>query len=126
MLDKNPDPRVETDLVMGAVGKGNGSELLAFLKMYRNAPSLDAILMNPEKAAVPKDLSVLYAVAVGLSRRADTTNIRNVIKYIDRISTDLGVMAIKLATERDPAIAKTKDFMSWAVSHRDDLFVSHL
>lgn len=126
LLEQNPDSRVETDLVFGAVGKPRGSEFLAFLKMYRNAPSLDAILMNPEKAAVPKDLSVLYAVAVGLSRRADVTNIRNVIKYIDRISTDLGVMAVKLATERDPAIAKTKDFMAWAVSHRDDLFVSHL
>lgn len=124
LMDQNPDPRIEADLYMGTVGKGRGSTFLSFLKMYRNAPSLDAILLDPNKAPIPKDLSVKYAVALGLSRRMDAKNARHVITYLERYTeVDMNVMAIKLATERDSTICNTKEFQKWSLTHKETLFV---
>ena len=80
-------------------------------------------LLEPKKAAIPEKLNVRYAVAIGLSRRMDPKNARNAIVYLNRYKEcDLAVMSVKMAVERDPDIAKTKDFMEWSVQHRDDLF----
>lgn len=123
ILDKNPPQDIETDLIIGAVGKGAGSQFISFLRMYRDAPSLDAILLDPKKAPIPAKLNVRYAVAIGLSRRMDAKNARNAIEYLDRfVEVDICVMATKMAVERDPEIAKTKTFMDWSVRHRDSLF----
>lgn len=123
ILDANPPQDIETDLIIGAVGKGAGSQFISFLRMYRDAPSLDAILLDPKKAPIPDKLNIRYAVCIGLSRRMDSKNARNAITYMSRMKeTDLSVMSVKMAVERDPDIAKTKDFMEWSVQHRDDLF----
>ncbi len=123
ILDSNPDPRIETDLIIGAVGKGAGSQFISFLRMYRDAPSLDAILLDPKKAAIPEKLNVRYAVAIGLSRRMDAKNARNVITYLNRYKeNDMSVMAVKMAVERDSDIAKTTEFQKWSVDNRDNLF----
>lgn len=126
ILETNPAQNIEVDLIQGAVGKARGTEFISFLRMYRDAPSLDAILMNPKTAPIPEKLSIKYAVAIGLSRRMDVTNIDNAVRYLDRLPVDMGVMSIKQACERDPKVANTNTFRKWAGAHKDDLFVSHL
>ncbi len=56
-----------------AVGEGAAAELDAYKKVYRELPSLEAILSGKgSKIPYPDEPSVRYAVAIGLTARAKT------------------------------------------------------
>ncbi len=102
------------DLFSGAVGKGATTELLAFLKLAAEAPSLDSILMNPASANIPKEPSLLYLVAVGLAQRANKTNMGRVMQYLQRLPQSFRVLSVRDAVGRDKELAASKDFIAWA------------
>jgi hypothetical protein len=43
----------EAQLLDGTVGPAAASELVAFLRLFRQLPSIDEILLNPTTASVP-------------------------------------------------------------------------
>jgi len=49
ILAAAPDQAVEHELFTGAVGVGAATEFSAFLRMFRELPSIDAILLNPTR-----------------------------------------------------------------------------
>lgn len=110
------DPTMELTVFSGDVGQGPASEFLAFLKIYRKLPSPDAIIMSPEKAVVPDDLSTLYALCGALSHRTAPDNFGRIMKYIKRIPAEFGVLYVKDAIARCPEIQQSKDFIAWASS----------
>src|SRR6185295_5288869 len=74
ILKCEPSRDVEYDLLAGTVGKGAATEFYSFLKLRRDLPSLEEILKNPLKVALPKEASLTYAVAIGVSRAIDKHN----------------------------------------------------
>lgn len=122
LIDKGIPPSVEIDVLTGTVGKGAAIELFAFLKIYRGLPSVDAILLNPKSADVPKEPSVLYALSAALAHRATPANFESVISYTDRLKPEFSVLSVSMAIRRDPRISMTRAFAKWASTHSD--FVS--
>jgi MoxR-like ATPase len=111
---------IEHAMYAGAVGDAEAVEFSAFLRLFRNLPSIDAILLNPTAAQVPTDPATLYAVAVALGRRATSQNIGRVVQYLDRVpATEYAVVTIKDAVSRDASIATTPEFTRWMVAHQD-------
>ena len=47
----------EAQLLDGTVGQAASGELLAFLRLFRQLPSIDEILLNPETAPLPTETS---------------------------------------------------------------------
>ena len=58
----------ETQLVDGAVGSAASAELTAFLRLFRELPSIDEVLLTPDTAPVPTETSAQIAVATALGR----------------------------------------------------------
>ena len=85
ILKLNLPPSVELAAVQGAVGEGPGAERLAFERIYRELPSLDAILVDPDSAQIPETPATLYAVSVGLASRATEGNFGRVARYAERL-----------------------------------------
>jgi hypothetical protein len=56
----------EAQLLDGTVGEGAASELLGFLRQFRQLPSIDEILLSPATAPVPTETSAQIAVATAL------------------------------------------------------------
>jgi hypothetical protein len=106
-------------LVAGAVGYAAAIEFMAFLKLYKTLPSIDAILLNPTGAPVPSETSTLYAVASALARRANAKNFSRVMQYLDRLPVEFCVMAVRDAVSRDGSLQATADFTKWAVKNAD-------
>ena len=44
---------IEAQLLEGTVGPAATAELVAFLRLFRQLPSIDEILLNPESAPLP-------------------------------------------------------------------------
>lgn len=116
------EKRIEMALYQGAVGSGAGIEFGAFVDMYRQLPSLDAIIANPKAATVYTKANMQYAVCSGLARVATEANIGRIMVYLERMPTEFNVMALRDMVVRDQELQSTKEFTSWAIKHSDIVF----
>lgn len=111
---------LEFEGLKGAVGQGAATELLAFLQLYRQMPSLDAILLNPDTAPIPTNPATLYAVSSGLAFKATDKNFDRVVTYGNRLFKsgigEYGALMIKDAVKRTPLLANTHTFIQFASS----------
>ena len=85
LIRLNLPNEVEYHAYAGAVGEPAAAELTGFLRIYRQMPSLEAILADPDKAAIPSDPAVLYAISVGLAAKSNPNNFGRVTKYAQRL-----------------------------------------
>lgn len=114
-------PIVERSLIAGAVGDGASAEFAAFLKIYRDLPNPDTILMSPQTAVVPTDLATLYALCGALAQRASESNFERLIEYCDRLKPEFQVLCIRDAVVRNRPLADTQAFTNWAIANSNVL-----
>lgn len=112
----------EYDCFKGAVGEGAAAEFVGFMKIYRKLPNPDAILLNPDTAAVPTDPATLYALSGALSSRISNANIDRAVTYLSRCPAEFSVLAMSMAVRRDPTVTSTKGFIDWSIKHQSVLF----
>ena len=122
VVQQQPSPDIEYELYSGIVGEGCAAEFMGYLKYYRNLPNLDALLMAPDKAKVPEEPAVLYALSTGLAAKATPDNMERVVKYALRMPAEFQVLLIKDAVTRDNALTNTKSFNAWASKNSSVLF----
>ncbi|TAM83479.1 MAG: MoxR family ATPase [Acidobacteria bacterium] len=116
-LDSQSNPAIEHEVIAGAVGAGAATEFSAFLRMFRNLPNIDAILLNPHTEPVPENAATQYAVASALARCASDANFDRICLYLDRLPTEFRVLCVRDATLREPAIRWTAGYTRWAVEN---------
>jgi hypothetical protein len=117
ILDRSPDATVEHEMFAGAVGAGAATEFSGFLKMFRELPNIDAILLNPRGEPVPESPAAQYAVASALAHRASDTNFDRICHYLDRMPTEFRVLSVRDATLRDQKIKFTAGYTKWAIQN---------
>ena len=107
---------LEAAAMAGSVGEGAANEYLAFRSMYKSMVNLDAILLNPDKAAIPTKPDQLYATAVGLAARANDTNFSRIATYATRLIVDaqrgeFAALMIRDCLRRDEKLQYTDTFV---------------
>jgi|ERR1700677_462236 len=107
---------IESSAMSGAVGEGPALEYLSFRSMYKSMVNLDAILLNPDKTAIPSKPDQLYATAVGLAARANDTNFSRIATYATRLAVEanrgeFAVLMVRDAIRRDEKIQYTDSFV---------------
>lgn len=105
---------LEFESFRGDVGEGAASEFMAFVKIARELPSVDQVLLAPEKTKVPVEGSARYAITGALAHATNDQNFARAMKYIDRLPPEFSVLYIRDVTTRDPDICNTKTFIQWA------------
>jgi hypothetical protein len=108
---------IEHELIAGAVGMGPATEFTGFLRMFRELPDVDAILMNPHLAPVPEIAAAQYAVASALAQCASDTNFDRICAYLDRLPTEFRVLCVRDATLRESALRSTAGYVKFAVEN---------
>jgi len=117
MLDSTPDRSIEHELFAGAVGTGAATEFSAFLRMFRELPNIDAILLNPLLEPVPENAAAQYAVASALARCASDLNFDRICLYLERMPTEFRVLCVRDASLREPGIRHTPSYTKWAIEN---------
>lgn len=116
------EPALEHAVYSGDVGEGPAAEFLAFLKIFRNLPSPDAILQDPKKSKVPDDPATLYALCGALAHKANTNNFDRALTYIRRLPTEFSVLFMRDAVAKNPDLYHTKTYIDWASKEGIELF----
>lgn len=114
VLTLNMPPAVEAAAVAGAVGAEGATEVLAFIRMFKQLPNIDAILMNADAAPIPDKASARYAVATALAARATDRNFGRVVRYAERLHeaghSEFASLLIHDATRRNNDLCNTSEF----------------
>lgn len=98
----------------GLVGQGYAAEFMSFLKMYRQLPNPDAILLNPGTADVPTQPDVMYATMGALAAHVTESKMGALCQYIERMPPEYGVCAMKDAIAAKPELVNTHGYIEWA------------
>ncbi|WP_077073461.1 AAA family ATPase [Mailhella massiliensis] len=121
ILKAGPDSAVEYGLIRGAVGDGAAAEFMGFLSVWRDLPSVDEVLAVPQEAKVPTEPAALYAVSEALARRLTPAGMEKAAVYLERLPVEFGVLCLRQAVCREPALVETPSFARWAQNHADVL-----
>ena len=82
-------------------------------------PSIDEILLNPETTPLPAETSAQIAISTALGRVMTDSSLARGLKYLDRMPTEMRVMAMRDAAARDRAITHTPEFIRFGVEHQE-------
>lgn len=100
VAERTPE-RLLMQVASGLVGPGPAAEFVAFSKLYRNLPDVDALLKNPSGFKVPDDPAVLYAFSGALAERAKGATLKTLSalhELTSRLPDEYAVLTIKDAT----------------------------
>jgi len=103
--------------VKGLVGEGAAAEAVGFKAIADKLPSVDAILLDPEKASVPTDPATLYALTGALAARAQKDTFDNMMSYVTRIPAEFQVLFCKDAVRMKPEVSGCREFIKWCAAN---------
>src|SRR3984957_12010024 len=112
---------IEAKLLEGTIGQAATTELIAFLRLFRQLPSIDEILLHPDGAPLPAEPSAQIAIATALGRVLTDHSIPKGMRYLDRMPTEMRVLAMRDAAVRNRAITHTPEFVRFGVEHAEVL-----
>lgn len=110
-------PDIEHEMLAGTVGAGAATEFSGFLRVFRQMPNPDSILLDPLGADVPSEPSARYAITTALARRAEPGNFDRIMAYADRLPQEYAANLVKDATSRDSSLVNTPVFTIWATKN---------
>ena len=84
------------EVIKGAVGEGAGTEFYGYLKIYRDLPKPEDILLKG-KDIVPKESNVMYALCSALIQcvREHKDKINRLVEYSMKIEKEFSVVLVK-------------------------------
>ncbi|EPR40874.1 ATPase associated with various cellular activities AAA_5 [Desulfovibrio sp. X2] len=110
---------VLAEMVAGAAGPAFAQEFMAFVRVYGLIPDPRAVLADPGAAAVPGEISALYALCLALAARAAPDNFPAFAAYAGRLPAEFSVLMMREAVLRDARLAEDPAFAAWAADHAD-------
>lgn len=117
-LGSDDGQSVALEVISGAAGKGFAAEFLGFLKVYHTLPSIEQILLDPERAPVPNGADGLFAVSVALAKKlADEKTVRPVFTYATRLPKEFEVCLVRDGLRVNQKVANTKEYGQWALKN---------
>jgi hypothetical protein len=119
----------DPEVIGGCVGRGRGTEYLAFRELCNELPDVDAIQVDPDSAPVPENPSARYLVSMALASRLSYQTFGAALTYLKRLPPMFRAFAIrdglraeankrrdgKLPVGTKP-IAHAPEFTRWAQS----------
>jgi hypothetical protein len=110
------------ELIHGAVGRGRGTEALAFRALVNELPDIDGVIMDPENAPIPENPGARFLIASTLSLRMAIGNFGQITKYLKRLPPMFHAFSVRDAIRgeaRRKAEGKLPDKFKGITASRD-------
>ena len=115
---KNLPQDIEYELVKGTVGEGAAAEFSGFVRLIKDLPNVNQVLIDPDSVKVPENPAAMYAMVTALDSKATTGNLDRIMKYTDRLPVEFQAVFVRSATRRDKKLTGTKSYMNWCVKNQ--------
>ena len=111
-------PDTEYELIKGAVGEGAAAEYLSFVRMAKDLPSAEEIMLAPDSAPVPSEPASMYAVCTMLDKKATANTMNRLTTYITRLPVEFQVLFMRSVATVSHECTKTKEFVAWVTANQ--------
>jgi hypothetical protein len=112
----------------GTVGKTYADEFFGFVRLFKEIPNPDAVLLNPIAADIPSQPDVLWGLASALVERVNTANFGRFAQYADRLMKDnhgeFAALMLCGAMGACPEVQHTPEFTQIATTNPALLFAN--
>lgn len=125
--NRMPVTDVAREVARGRIGEGVAAQLLVHFRFAEMLPDIEDIEANPRTAKLPTGLDGQMIVAHFLAHHLNEDNVSNIMRYINRLTPEMGVLAvsvIKSDAERFKVAAPDAEFQKWLVTHQDLLIAA--
>lgn len=108
---------ITNDEIVGSVGTGPGMQYLTFKKVVGRLATIEQVLANPEKVAIPEKIDELYALAMIVSLRCKPEDLKAVHTFAQRIQMDMQAFMIKTIMGRKGfPLVGTETYRTWILN----------
>ena len=115
------DDATLTASLIGTIGERGALDLMAFVKLADQLPSLDSIKSDPNNAQVPTSASAVCMVVYRTLANIDKSWVDNWMTYMQRLDTEAqGLFANGVRADKYPhktVMMTNKSFTQWAMTH---------
>ena len=125
--DAMPTDGVARELVNGWIGEGAGAQYFTHLRYGEELPEPEDIMRDPSKAKLPPNRDAQMVCGFMLAHHVTENNVDAFIRYINRMNTDMQVLAIRtISAQQDKAahLTSTREFSNWLIKHKDIMVAS--
>ena len=112
---------MEFEMIKGTVGEGASAEFSGFVRLIKDLPTVDEVLLDPVRARLPASPAAMYALVTALDAKVTVANIARVMSYVERMPTEFQVLFIRSAMRRDTKLSGTKTYMDWGIKNSNVL-----
>ena len=109
------------ELIKGTVGEGACAEFSGFVRLIKDLPTVDQVLLDPDSTKLPASPAAQFALVTALDSKTTPNNIARVMKYVERMPVEFQTVFMRSVIRRDEKLADTKTFNDWGVRHQDIL-----
>jgi len=109
-------------MLAGTLSEGVAREFLAFCKIHTQIPQIPQIVANPDKAKVPEEPSMLYALTGAIGNNANNDNITPLMEYVDRLPVEFQVVTLREVVRRNKALMGHATIQKWIAKSAGNLF----
>lgn len=127
-LDRMPTDTIAREVCAGWVGDAAAAQYFTFLKYAEMLPDIEDIIKDPMSAKLPNDMGAQMVVSYFLSHHVDEHTASPIIKYVNRMKSEMQILAIKSVAqqvERNKTLVTLPEYMKWLVQHKEILIASH-
>jgi len=112
----------EMELIKGTVGEGPAAEFLGFTKLIKDLPTVDEVLLDPERTRLPDSPSAKYAIVTALESKANKSSMDRIMKYITRIpEVEFQAVFVRGAIRHDDSVTQSKSYADWGIKNKEIL-----
>ena len=116
------DTKVTSDSVLlleSLLGEAVARNFVTYCKLFKNLPTFQAILANPDKIEISKDIGTQWAILGMVTYSIDETNQDKCEVFLRRLPMELQIVALKEIKNRQPKVF-TK-LTNWKLAVSKDL-----
>lgn len=115
---------LQMSVFSGCIGKQYATEYIGFLKIYKDLPDPDKVIMDPKNSEIPDPSKVpgsLIALCGALAARATVNSVERIITYANRLPAEFATMLVNDSTSKDPKLCNNIAFIKWAADNQNVL-----
>lgn len=119
LIRSNLSPDTELELIKGTVGEGAAAEFMAHMRMAKDLPTADMVLLAPETAPIPESPAGKYAICSALDGVATKQNLGTLLTYVERMTGEYQVLFVRSAALANNEIMQAPVYTKWLLANKD-------
>lgn len=98
----------DAPLYAGTITSGVATDFVQFSKVFKNLVTFETVCANPHGAAIPEDISAMWATVTRMMERVTDDSLEPVMEYISRYELQMRVLGMRSVLIKNPDWVKHK------------------